>query len=396
MDETLKKKIENLSDKPGVYFFKDVNERVIYVGKAKNLKKRVKNHFQKPDQHAFDFLTQVADIDFILTDTENAALILEQKFIKQLQPRWNTEWKDDKNYFYIAMSGEIFPRVYLTHQPNLVEVKPPLSTKLSGGSGGLTSTHYFGPFVSGKEVKSFLKEIRKALPYRSCRNLPKKACFYQSLGLCAAPCIYKRKKAAYVRMIDTLEILLQIYQGSCGGPTPANKNDKMRGLDPRNKRMRVECYDISNLAGTLAVGSMAVFENGKPDKNEYRKFKIRTIVGQNDVASLKEVLVRRLKHIEWPLPDLIVLDGGKGQLKAARGVKDIPVLALAKIGDKDGPPNGEARRNGGKLFSPFSKNYAQLLKLPKNIADPLLQIRDEAHRFAINYNKLQRKKMIKK
>jgi excinuclease ABC subunit C len=148
--------------------------------------------------------------------------------------------------------------------------------------------------------------------------------------------------------------------------------------------MRVECYDISNLAGTLAVGSMVVFENGKANKNEYRKFKIKTVAGQNDVASLKEVLERRFNHAEWPLPDLIVLDGGKGQLKAAKGI-DISVIALAKIGDKD-----------GKLFTKFSKNYARLSKLPPNLSNFFLQIRDEAHRFAIGYNKQRREKEIKK
>ena len=128
---------KDLPDKAGVYFFKNAEEQVIYVGKAKNLKKRVKNHFQKPDQHAFDFIAQVADIDFIETANEKDALILEQQFIKKLQPRWNIEWKDDKNYFYIvcgkpsrtAISNEYFPRVCLTHQPSLVEVvevKPPL------------------------------------------------------------------------------------------------------------------------------------------------------------------------------------------------------------------------------------------------------------------------------
>lgn len=372
MDDVLKNKIEELPDGAGVYFFKDVAERVIYVGKAKNLKKRVKNHFQKPDQHSFDFVSQIASIDFIQTSSEKEALLLEQQFIKKLQPRWNVEWKDDKNYFYIALSDDEFPRVSLTHQPqpNLVEVKPPL-TPLSGGLTSTTSTIY-GPFVSGREVKSFLKEIRKALPYRSCRNLPKKPCFYHSLGLCPAPCANKNKKAKknYNGIMALLRILLSIYQGkTCIGVTYANS-------------LRVEGYDVSNLQGTLAVGSMAVFEGGLPNKNEYRKFKIKTVKGQNDVASLAEILKRRMKHQEWPLPDLILLDGGKGQLKSAKNI-DIPTIALAKTSD-------------GKLFTKFSRNYAQLSKLPPNLSNLFLRVRDEAHRFAIGYNKLRRKKEIKK
>jgi excinuclease UvrABC nuclease subunit len=371
-NKNLEEEIENLPDKPGVYFFKNAQEAVIYVGKAKNLKKRVKNHFQKPDQHAFDFISQITGIDFIQTATENEALILEQQFIKKLQPRWNVEWKDDKNYFYISLTAEQFPRIYLTHQPS---ARTGVRAKLSLASESLALTpqseNIFGPFVSGREVKAFLREIRKALPYRTCRNLAKKPCFYQSLGLCVAPCIYKKTKASYGKMIATLKAIIGVYLGN---------------------NLRVECYDISNLSGTLAVGSMVVFENSKsafaqgfgetkPNKNEYRKFKIKTVVGQNDVASLREVLTRRLNHDEWPKPDLILLDGGKGQLKAAKGI-DIPVIALAKT-------------SGGRLFSPFSKNYVNLEKLPKNVTDLLLQIRDEAHRFAISFNKQRRTALIK-
>jgi len=372
----LKQKIEALPKIAGVYFFKAADERVIYVGKAKNLKKRVKNHFQKPDQHSFDFVSQIADIDFIQTSSEKEALLLEQQFIKRLQPRWNVEWKDDKNYFYIVLSNEQFPRVYLTHQ-----IKKPTGVEPLIAIRGSTPVN-FGPYVSGREVKSFLKEIRKALPFRSCRNLPKKPCFYHSLGLCPAPCANKNKKAKknYNGIMALLRILLSIYQGKiCIGDTYANS-------------LRVEGYDVSNLQGTLAVGSMAVFEGGLPNKNEYRKFKIKTVKGQNDVASLAEILKRRMKHQEWPLPDLILIDGGKGQLKSAKNI-DIPTIALAKIGDKD---SAMFATSDGKLFTKFSRNYAQLSKLPPNLSNLFLQIRDEAHRFAIGYNKLRRKKEIKK
>ena len=357
MDANLQNIISDLPEKPGVYFFKDAAEAVIYVGKAINLKKRVKNHFQKPDQHAFDFLNQINGIDFIQTDTEKEALLLEQQFIKKLQPRWNVEWKDDKNYFYIALDDGDFPRISLTHQP---QSNRTCLSKFHLGTPVEVKPRHYGPFVSGREVKSFLKEIRKALPYRSCKNLPKTACFYQSLGLCAAPCT--GGDSDYARIIETSGIIFKMYRGD---------------------DLRIECYDISNLSGTLAVGSMVVQKNGRPDKNEYRKFKIKTITGQNDVASLKEVLSRRIRHAEWPRPDLIVLDGGKGQLKAAKGI-DMPVVALAKIGDND-----------GKLFSPFSRNYAKISNLPKNVANQFLRIRDEAHRFAISYNKSRRKALIK-
>jgi excinuclease ABC subunit C len=358
MEDNLKDKIEKLPKTPGVYIFKDAAERVLYVGKAKDLKKRVKNHFAKPEQHVWDFIKDVADIDFIKTDNENEALLLEQQLIKKIQPRFNIEWKDDKNYFFVAITNELFPRVFLTHQP----VKSRVRAGLSHG--------IFGPFVNGREVKAFLREIRKILPYRSCRNLPKKPCFYQSLNLCVAPCVNKRTKKKYQLMIETLKALLAIYVGKIYiGETYVN--------------LRIEGYDISNLSGTLAVGSMVVFENGAPNKNGYRRFRIKKVKGQNDVASLREVLSRRMKHNEWPLPDLMLLDGGKGQLKAARGI-DIPALALAKF-----------KRSGGKLFSPFSKNYLPLERSPQNIRNILLRVRDEAHRFAITYHKSRREKALR-
>lgn len=352
-NDELRQKIKDLPDKAGVYFFKDSSESVIYVGKAKNLKKRVKNHFQKPDQHAFDFIPQITGIDHIRTDSEKEALLLEQQFIKKYQPRWNVEWKDDKNYFYIALSADDFPRISLTHQPFLKGSDPSNFERVRPFQS------CFGPFVSGREVKSFLKEIRKALPYRSCRNLAQKPCFYQSLGLCLAPCT--GKSHCYAQIIAILNIMFRLYRGD---------------------NLRLECYDISNLSGTLAVGSMVVFQNGKADKNSYRKFKIKTIDGQNDVASLGEVLTRRLTHLEWTKPDLIILDGGKGQLKAASKI-GIPVVALAKVG-----------KNDGKIFSRYSKHYARLSKLPPNLSNLFLQIRDEAHRFAIAYNRQRRQQAL--
>ena len=299
-----------------------------------------------------DFISLAANIDFIQTANENEALLLEQELIKKLQPRYNVEWKDDKNYFFIALSNDNLPRVYITHQPCM--------SGFASGSSTKQAPEYFGPFVNGRELKSFLREIRKALPYRSCRNLPKKPCFYASLDLCKAPCAHPQ---GYIEIIAILKVLFGLYH---------------------DDNLRLECYDISNLSGTLTVGSLVVFQNGKPDKNFYRKFKIKTVKGQNDVAALKEVLSRRLRHTEWVLPDLIILDGGRGQLKAARGV-NIPVLGLAKIG-----------KNDGKLFSPYSKNYAQLKKIPPNLSAIFLRLRDEAHRFAISYNKLRRDAIIKK
>lgn len=346
MTDDLREKINNLPGTAGAYIFKGSDESIIYVGKAKNIKKRVQSHFSRPGQHTVDFTPLVCGIDFINANNENEALLLESQLIKKYQPRYNVIWKDDKDYFFIGFTKENFPRAAITHRLENYE-----------------RDLLVGPFMQGGQLRDFMRQIRKILPYRTCANLQKSSCMFDSLGLCPAPCVNPRQTNRIGNILNTMRTLLKAYQGAS---------------------LKIECYDISNLAGTLTVGSMVVFERGKPDKSQYRKFKIKNVAGQNDVACLREVLMRRLGHDEWRKPDLIILDGGKGQLKAARGI-DIPLLALAKIG-----------KNDGKLFSPYSKSYIQLSRLPKNIADIFLQIRDEAHRFAITYNKQQRESLLKK
>lgn len=342
MDPSLAEKIKNLPKGPGVYIFKNEKEEILYVGKAKNIIKRVRSHFQRPEQHMWDFTPQVSEIDFIEAMNENEALLIESQLIKNFQPKFNIVWKDDKDYFYVASSKEDFPRVYITHHPE--------------DSGWELCV---GPFMRGGELKYFLRELRKIYPYRSCNEIPKKPCMYQSLGLCPAPCANPRLKKRYKQAVGSMFTLLEIYQGAM---------------------KRIEGYDISNTSGILATGSMVVFEDNEKKKSDYRKFRIRKITGQNDVGSLREVILRRQKHLEWRKPDLVLIDGGKGQLKAARGL-GTPVVALAKI-----------KKNSGKLFSPFSREFVIIDKFPEELRNLFLRVRDEAHRFAISYHKLRRKK----
>lgn len=350
MKKELKEKIRKLPKVPGVYIFKDENENILYIGKAKDLRKRVGQHFQKQQKWIWDFIENIADIEILECENEKEAMLLEAELIRRYQPKFNIEWKDDKNYFFVGIAGKDFPRVFWTHQ---ITVK---NQKLK-----LNESEYFGPYVKGSELKRFLAEIRKILPFRTCKTLPKKSCLYYHLGVCLAPCINKRQRKKYQKMIETLKVLLKIYLG---------------------ENMRIEGYDISNLSGSLAVGSMVVFEKGKKKSSDYRKFRIKRVKGQNDVKSLREVLLRRLKHKEWKMPDLILLDGGKGQLSAGKKI-DIPILALAKRG-----------KHSGKLYSRFSKNFTDLEELPLELRNLFLRIRDEAHRFAISYHKLRRKKSI--
>jgi excinuclease UvrABC nuclease subunit len=338
--EDIKDKIKALPSFPGVYIFKDTHENILYIGKANNIRKRVNSHFSRPKEFGWNFIPEISEIETFECKDEKEALILESELIKKFQPKYNIEWKDDKQYFFVGITKEVFPRIFLTHQPE--------------------DDTYIGPFTKGTELKSLLRNIRKILPYRTCKNLPKSPCIYYQLNLCKAPCIKKQKKQ-YQRIVGALETVLRIYN---------------------NENKRIECYDISNLSGTLSVGSMTVFEKNKKKIKDYRLFKIKRIKGQNDVGSLKEILLRRLKHKDWKSPDLILLDGGKGQLKAAKTI-NLPVLALAK-----------SEKKSGKVFSLFSKTFIYADQLPESLKNVLLQIRDEAHRFAITYHKKRRIKYL--
>ena len=348
MKKSLKEKLKNLSQKPGVYLFKDKEGKVIYVGKAKNLKKRVASHFSRKSTAFLDFSDKIYDFEVIETEGEKDALILENEFIKRLQPRYNIAFKDDKNYFFVGISKETWPRVFLTHQPK-------------------TKAEFLGPFVSGRALKKYLSNLRKIFPFRSCKNLSKKKCLYFDLGLCLGPCILASRKASFKKkyqlLVAGLKEFLKISLLNSG---------------------RVEAYDISHLSGKFIVGSMVVFEKNKPQKSEYRRFKIKTLKKANDPKALKEIILRRLKHTEWKMPNLIVLDGGKAQLKATKNI-NFPSVALAKV-----------KKFDGKIYSHFSKKYLLLSQLPEEVKNFFLFLRDEAHRFAISYHKLKRKKEILK
>ena len=283
-----KDKMSQLPKTAGIYVFKKDRE-FLYIGKAANIRERVKNHFQQPAYRDNFFINQVLRIGYVKTNSEIKALILETELIKKYQPKYNIVWRDDKNYFYIGITKEPFPRVFITHQP---KKKPNLQVPIF---------NFIGPFVSGRKLKQALKELRKVYPFRTCKTLPKKPCLWYYLGQCPAPCLFKSR--------------------------------------------RIEAYDISNIQGKDATGSMVTFIKGKPDKNFYRRFKIKSSNGPNDIAMLKQVLSRRLNHPEWGLPDLILIDGGKAQLNAALSLTKIPVIALAKGGSRSStssPPANES------------------------------------------------------
>ena len=386
-------------------------QELLYIGKAANIRERVKNHFNQPSYRDIFFKDQVKRIGYIITDSEIQALLLEAKLIKELSPKFNVNWKDDKNYFYVQITGEPRPRVLITHQ-----------AKDRGSK-------YIGPFVDGNSLKKTLRLLRRPFPYYTSSKHPAKKCQWCQIGLCPGP---EPDKKQYQKNLSRLTEVLK------GGRKSALKNmeremreasksqdfekaallrDKIGALEKvifharvfenqtlkenwpsvsktlgqivgqKERILRLEGYDISNIQGQAATGSMVVFSEGIPDKNLYRKFKISISGKPNDTAMIKEMLLRRLWHKEWPLPEIMLIDGGKGQLNSAlRAKQEIPkaekirIISLAK------------REN--RLFVEGKNGSLMLKALPREISNLILQIRDESHRFAVSYHKNLRKKEI--
>lgn len=392
------KETGRLTDKTGVYAFKSKN-KIVYIGKAINIKKRVKQHNE---------LLKLAErVGYTETGSEIEALILEANLIKKHQPKYNTAWKDDKRYFYVEITKENFPRVFITHQPE-------------------ESSSSIGPFVDGTSLKKTLTFLRKAFPHYSAKHHPKKNCLWCQLGLCPGS---SPEKSEYKKNINNLisvlkgeskKVLRKLKKEmeDCSKAKDYEKARRIRNkiislekvifhakifkiaentpqyllkkiLGSKKPIERIEAYDISNIQGKEATGSMVTFISGFANKNLYRKFKIKTEDKPNDVGMLKEVLSRRFKHLEWGWPDLILIDGGRPQLNAAISSKlQTPAFQHIKVA-------AIAKKNN-ELFIEGRKNPIMLKNLPQEIFNLILLARDEAHRFAIAYHhKLRAKHLIK-
>jgi excinuclease ABC subunit C len=431
----------------GVYSFWG-KTGLLYIGKAGNLRTRIKNHFQRPSARDQFFMDQVQKIGYAETESEIEALILESQLIKKQQPKYNVMWRDDKNYFYVAITKEEFPRVFITHQPRKVSAfassaKPtcrpgrPMALPELRSNGHLRSdkssqkTTYIGPFTEGKPLKLVLRSLRGVFPYYASKTHPKTLCQYCHLGLCPGPAPDKKQYHKNIRnlvsvlqgkktsVLKNLKKEMNLASKLEHYETASKLRDKLRALEnvfshshllsqgPTHERnsardyvsgarelkqilgrtrdiVRMEAYDISNIQGKETTGSMVVFTNGKPDKNQYRKFKIHLDGKPNDFAMMKELLGRRLSHPEWPFPDFILIDGGKGQLGAA----------LAAFKDKNISVGALAKRNN-ELFIPGRKAPILLNSSLPGLRNVLMYIRDESHRFAISYHrKLHRKGLL--
>jgi excinuclease ABC subunit C len=405
-----KEKIKNFPDKPGVYLMKDGEGRVIYVGKALSLKKRVGSYFLKsqPSVKTQIMLSYCRAIGHIATPSEHDALILEADLIKQYKPRFNISLKDDKSYPYIKITKEDLPRVFIGRRKKAAE-----------------NVDHFGPYTGSRLLRRALTILRRSFPFCTCRKFPKKVCLNFHMGLCAGPYQKKISKRAYrdiikalgdfltrrdpdliddlslkmrdlvraekfeeaARLRDNLEalsILVSLKKTNVGRSPGIMDDLSTLGLD--KEPARIEAFDISDIRGSLAVGSMASFYSGKPDKGSYRRFKIKTASRNDDYAMMGEVVRRRYARLVMEpgasKPDLIVIDGGLGHLQAARGVLkelglQLPIIAIAKSEEL--------------IYTVNHKNPVKL-SADSGILRLIQRARDEAHRFALKYHHLLRTK----
>lgn len=419
MNEALKQKLHKLPALPGVYFHKDKTGEVIYVGKAAVLKNRVRQYFQNgpKDVKTTALVAEIFDTDWIVVDTEIDALFLESEMIKRYKPKWNILLRDDKTVSYVRVSmNEEVPYISFT--------RTPLDDKAT----------YVGPFYGKSSVEKALRILRHIFPYY-VKPYDGKKTLDTDLGLTpgvevgkCTPADYKRNLRKLIRYLEgkrgelLKELEKSMHDAASKGEyeLAAEARDQLFGLKELQKKIvfsdkefldissdqalhelqlmlglekpprRIEGYDISHQSGTNTVASMVVFVNGVAARSEYRKFKIRTSTN-DDLKSMVEVITRRLKHNEWELPDLIVLDGGTTQVNAVLPLIEpfkIPVIGRDKSGD-------HSHSAGVKLYVPGRDTLVHVSS-GSHIARLIARIDEEAHRFAITYHSLlKRKGMLK-
>ncbi len=393
-------KAKALPRKPGVYLFKDKKGGILYIGRATNLRERVRSYFA-PDLIAtrgpllVDMVTKARGIRTQTTDSVLEAIILEANLIRKRQPYYNTKEKDDKSFNYVMFTEEEYPRILVMRGKDLAN------------RDRKEFKAVYGPFPHGLLFKDALKLIRKLFPFRdTCVPNSGKRCFNAQIGLCPGVCSGEMGSAAYRQRVRNLELFFQgkkkkllaelkrqmrvaikaeefekadVLKRQIFGLTHIQDVSLIRNeyRAPLGGLFRIEAYDIAHLGGTSTVGVFTVVENGEPNRAQYRMFRIRQSTQGSDTAALSEVLSRRLGHPEWGYPRLIVVDGGIAQKNVAervlRGVGiEIPVVGVVKD-DRHRP-----RRIIGE--KKYTEGYGKAILLANA----------EAHRFAISYHRRRR------
>jgi excinuclease ABC subunit C len=421
-------KVKTFPHAPGVYLMKDTAERVIYIGKAKDLRNRASSYFHKAaleDARTAPLIPEIHDIDYIQTESEVDALLLEARLIKDLRPKYNRDLKDSKTFPYLQIRmREPFPRVEMTRSPKDSGVK------------------LFGPFIRSVELKGAILTLQKIFKFRTCtldirvndeRWRWFRPCILHSIHQCSAPCHYRITAEEYRKNIHRLvrvlegrkkQLLAELqremkfaadekrYESAAElrdqihylqtldkrGNVDTHLQPELFAVDPRRGVLAlqkvfklekipriIEGIDIAHLGGSDMVASLVRFIDGLPFKPGYRRYKIKTVSGIDDYACMAEVVTRRFSYSEpeQPVPDILLIDGGKGQLNAA-------LSALERTPQQPGLIVSLAKQEE-EIYVP---NQDEPMKLSRHsFALRLLQyVRDESHRFAQHYHHLLRQK----
>ncbi|MCF7849478.1 MAG: excinuclease ABC subunit UvrC [Kiritimatiellales bacterium] len=429
--KTIKDKLRELPDKPGCYLMRDRDGKIIYIGKAASLRKRVQSYFRQHTKKTAQpkirsLINSIADFDVVVVKTEAEAILTEGKLIKEYRPHYNTLWKDDKRFVMIR-----------------VDVQHPFPTigkcRIRKNDGAV----YFGPYTSGYAAKTAVEFLERHFGIRRCRpRVPDeetyKHCSNDIIRNCSAPCIGKVSQAEYrgrveeacaflrgerMELLNEMKVAMESaaaehdFERAAGlrdmwlllhtavrerakvRKTPKMKLEETRkGLKELQKALTlpvpprvIECFDISNISGTNSVASMVCAVEGTPYPNRYRRFRIKTVKGADDPRSMAEVVKRRYSRLlkeKKPLPQLVMVDGGITQLRAAKielvtlGLEDLPIVGLAKRYEE--------------MVWDYENNSGNLV-LPRNSAalNMVTRLRDEAHRFAITYHRELRRRRIR-
>ena len=400
------KRSRKIPDAPGVYFFIDIRKKFLYIGKAASLRDRVRSYFSHdlPEVRSpaiAGMVEKATSIKWQKTDSVLEALILEANFIKRYQPPFNIDQKDNKSWNYVVITKEEYPRILLVRGRELF-----YNHKLE--NYGLTKPIIFGPYPHGGQLQEALRIIRKIFPFRDkCIPQTGKPCFNRQIGLCPGVCSGEVNEKEYSQTVRNIRDMfggnfkglkrrLETEMKSAARAEDFERAKMLRrqvlalkhihdvsliknsriatGGSVNSKEFRIEAYDVAHTAGVETVGVVAVIEDGEVAKAEYRTFKIGS-VSNDDTKALTEMLARRLAHTEWRLPRLVVVDGGKAQVNAARRVLEragvgIPVVGVVK--DEFHRPRD--------IIGEAGVGHEQSVLLGNN----------EAHRFALAFHRKRR------
>jgi excinuclease ABC subunit C len=415
----LDEKIKNISQGPGVYLFKDKDRKVLYVGKAKNLKKRLQQYLLSDSLKIRKLLTAAKNFEIIETKNEAEAIFKESDLIKKLNPSFNQLLRDDTRYFYLVFTKEILPKVFITHQPEKFKLK-----------------EIIGPFFEGASLREILRIIRKEIPFCTCKEKHLRICLNAELGICFGWCCLKnaeinnQKIKSYEENLNLIkEILTQNLETLAKSLLEKIKNLLVKNEIEKAQKLKqaftaieklemnqglikeerifieaetrkillqlkeifhvqafshlIEVCDISHFAGKENVGILISFLDGVYQPQLSKKFRIKTVLGPDDPRMIYEVLIRRFKHKEWGFPNLFLIDGGKIQYKMAKKAIEennlkIDVLALAK-------PKEEVYYDFDKKIS--LKDYPSLRNF-------ILSLDKKAHQLVLKYHRKKRESRL--